>query len=116
MSTLLTLRVFFSDLPPQIWASREKLEDQTRGYLELRGLDFRSAMQMLRAAVTGSVESPSIFGVMEVLGRDDVLGRLDDAMPGDDWRKTRITGDESWLKSRPVFDQDALALLRRDAG
>jgi glutamyl-tRNA synthetase len=33
----------------------------------------------LRAALTGSLASPGIFEVMEVLGRDESLGRIADA-------------------------------------
>jgi glutamyl-tRNA synthetase len=33
----------------------------------------------LRAALTGSVASPGIFEVMQVLGRDETLGRIADA-------------------------------------
>jgi len=32
----------------------------------------------LRAALTGSSVSPSVFEVMAVLGRDETLARLDD--------------------------------------
>ncbi len=35
--------------------------------------------QPLRAALTGSTESPGIFEVMAILGRTEVLGRVDDA-------------------------------------
>ncbi len=34
--------------------------------------------QPLRAALTGSTESPGIFEVMAILGRTEVLGRVDD--------------------------------------
>jgi glutamyl-tRNA synthetase len=35
--------------------------------------------QPLRAALTGAGTSPPIFEVMEILGRDEALGRLADA-------------------------------------
>jgi glutamyl-tRNA synthetase len=35
--------------------------------------------QPLRAALTGSVASPGIFFVIEVLGRGETLGRIADA-------------------------------------
>jgi glutamyl-tRNA synthetase len=34
----------------------------------------------LRAAVTGSSQSPGLFEVMMTLGRDETLGRIDDAL------------------------------------
>jgi glutamyl-tRNA synthetase len=36
--------------------------------------------QPLRAALSGSNVSPGVFEVAEVLGRDEVLGRIDDAL------------------------------------
>ena len=36
--------------------------------------------QPLRAAVTGRTVSPGIFEVLEILGKDEVLGRLEDAI------------------------------------
>ncbi|MDH5772213.1 MAG: hypothetical protein OEY84_03675, partial [Rhodospirillaceae bacterium] len=34
----------------------------------------------LRAALSGSNSSPGIFEVMEVLGREESIGRIDDAI------------------------------------
>ena len=36
----------------------------------------------LRAAVTGRSASPGLFEVMRVLGREEVAGRIDDALRG----------------------------------
>jgi glutamyl-tRNA synthetase len=36
--------------------------------------------QPLRAAITGSAQSPGLFDVMVTLGRDETLGRIDDAL------------------------------------
>ena len=36
--------------------------------------------QPLRAALTGSSTSPGIFDVLEWLGRDESLGRIDDQL------------------------------------
>jgi len=38
--------------------------------------------QPVRVALTGSLASPGLFEVMEVLGRDEVLARLADAADG----------------------------------
>jgi glutamyl-tRNA synthetase len=44
------------------------------------GLKLGDLAQPLRAALVGSTVSPPIFEVIEVLGRDETLGRLDDAV------------------------------------
>jgi glutamyl-tRNA synthetase len=55
------------------------LETAIRGFAEARGLKLGAAAQPLRAALTGSLASPPIFSVMEVLGREETLARLADA-------------------------------------
>jgi glutamyl-tRNA synthetase len=44
------------------------------------GLKLGALAQPLRAALSGSTTSPPIFEVMAVLGRDETLGRLADAV------------------------------------
>ncbi len=46
------------------------------------GVKLGQIAQPLRAALTGSDASPGIFEVMAVLGRDEVLARIDDAIEG----------------------------------
>jgi glutamyl-tRNA synthetase len=58
------------------------LEDAVRAFVDGRGLKLGAIAQPLRAALAGSSASPPIFEVMEVLGRDETLGRLADAAPG----------------------------------
>ena len=60
------------------WASAD-LEGQTRTFAEAKGIKLGQVAQPLRAALTGSTTSPPIFEVMQVLGRDESLGRIDDA-------------------------------------
>ncbi|MGB0748105.1 MAG: glutamate--tRNA ligase [Magnetospiraceae bacterium] len=57
----------------------ENLESAVKGYAEENDLKLGKVAQPLRAALTGSNVSPGIFDVMAVLGRDETLGRLDDA-------------------------------------
>ena len=45
-------------------------------------LGFGKLAQALRAALTGSVVSPGIFEIMRVLGRAEVLARIEDAATG----------------------------------
>jgi glutamyl-tRNA synthetase len=58
------------------------LEAALRDFATSKGLKLSAVAQPLRAALTGSTASPGIFEVMEVLGRDECLGRLQDAAQG----------------------------------
>jgi glutamyl-tRNA synthetase len=55
------------------------LDGELRKFAEVRGLKLGAVAQPLRAALTGSLASPGIFEVMEVLGRAESLARLQDA-------------------------------------
>lgn len=56
------------------------LEASARALAEECGLKLGQVAQPLRAAVTGSAQSPGLFEVLDVLGRDEVLGRIDDVL------------------------------------
>jgi len=60
------------------WQTK-RLEDEVRAFAEKKGRKLGAVAQPLRAALTGSLASPGIFVVMEVLGREESLGRIDDA-------------------------------------
>ena len=51
-----------------------------RGFAEGARLKLGQIAQPLRAALTGSTVSPGVFEVMAVLGAEEVLGRLADAV------------------------------------
>jgi glutamyl-tRNA synthetase len=73
------------DLAPALARSRWQgpaLEELVRGFAEAQGLKLGALAQPLRAALVGSIASPPIFEVMEVLGREETLARLADAAPG----------------------------------
>jgi len=55
------------------------LEARLRDFVAEKGVKLGAIAQPLRAALTGSLASPGIFEVMEVLGRDETIGRIDDA-------------------------------------
>jgi glutamyl-tRNA synthetase len=55
------------------------LETQLREFVTARNVKLGAVAQPLRAALTGSLASPGIFEVMEVLGRDETVGRIKDA-------------------------------------
>ncbi len=58
------------------------LEAALREFAERNGVKLGAVAQPLRAALTGSLASPGIFEVMEVLGREESLGRIADAASG----------------------------------
>jgi glutamyl-tRNA synthetase len=60
------------------WSS-ETLENCVKEFAETENLKLRSIAQPLRAALTGSNASPGIFDVLAVLGREESLGRIEDA-------------------------------------
>lgn len=57
---------------------RETLGGAVREYAEAQGLKLGKVAQPLRAALTGRTVSPGVFEVMELIGRDETLGRLED--------------------------------------
>jgi glutamyl-tRNA synthetase len=57
----------------------DRLENVVRTFAEHKNVKLGSIAQPLRAALTGSLASPGIFFVMQVLGRDESLGRIADA-------------------------------------
>ncbi len=54
------------------------LEASVKAHAEAQGLKLGKLAQPLRAALTGTANSPPIFDVLEVLGRDESLGRIGD--------------------------------------
>ncbi|HSO43698.1 MAG TPA: glutamate--tRNA ligase [Rhodospirillales bacterium] len=61
------------------WAAGE-LEAAVRAHAEGTAGSLRGLAQPLRAALTGKDASPPIFEVMDILGRDETLRRLDDVL------------------------------------
>ncbi|MEK9901130.1 MAG: glutamate--tRNA ligase [Rhodospirillaceae bacterium] len=57
----------------------DALDGIARKFAESRDMKLGKVAQPLRAALTGSNVSPSIFEVMAVLGRDETLARLENA-------------------------------------
>ncbi len=56
--------------------SASALEAAVKAHAEAEGIKLGKLAQPLRAALTGSTVSPGIFDVLDVLGRDESLGRL----------------------------------------
>ncbi len=58
------------------------IEQVVRAYAEETGAKLGKVAQPLRAALTGRAVSPPVFDVMHVLGRAEVLARLEDQASG----------------------------------
>jgi glutamyl-tRNA synthetase len=58
--------------------SAPALESAVKVHAEAQGLKLGKLAQPLRAALTGTNVSPGIFDVLEVLGREEALGRIHD--------------------------------------
>ena len=71
----------FADVAEAEWRAGI-LDRRLRDFAGAQGLKLGAVAQPLRAALTGSLASPGIFEVMEVLGRDECLGRIADAANG----------------------------------
>ncbi|MBF0325239.1 MAG: glutamate--tRNA ligase [Alphaproteobacteria bacterium] len=72
------LKEFAAQLAGADW-TKSVLEEAARQFAEGRGQKLGKIAQPLRAALTGSSVSPPIFEVMEVLGRAETMGRIEDA-------------------------------------
>ena len=57
----------------------ETIEAVTREACEARGWKLKDIAQPLRAAVTGARVSPPLFEVMEILGREETIARVEGA-------------------------------------
>ncbi len=58
----------------------EPLEKAFHGTAESRGLAIGKVAQPVRVALTGGTASPGIYDVVQILGKDETLKRLDDAV------------------------------------
>jgi glutamyl-tRNA synthetase len=59
------------------WQARE-LEEAVKSYASGANIKLGALAQPLRAALTGTSTSPGIFDVLEVLGREEALARIED--------------------------------------
>jgi glutamyl-tRNA synthetase len=64
--------------------SAEAIEQAVREVAEAEGVKLGQVAQPLRAALTGRATSPGIFDVLTLLGREESLARVADAMTGKD--------------------------------
>ena len=59
---------------------QQTLEEGAKAFTTALGLKLVAIAQPVRVALTGSTVSPGIFEVMEILGKDETLARLDGAI------------------------------------
>jgi glutamyl-tRNA synthetase len=62
--------------------NEESLESVCRAHAGTVGIGFVKLAQALRAALSGATVSPGLFEIMRVLGRAEVLARIEDAASG----------------------------------
>ena len=62
--------------------TQDALETAVKSFAEETGEKLGKIAQPLRAALTGTNVSPGIFEVAAVLGKEETLGRVDDAIAG----------------------------------
>ena len=58
----------------------KNLEDLARNFADKEQITLGQIAQPLRAALTGSHVSPGVFEIMEILGKNETLGRIEDAL------------------------------------
>jgi glutamyl-tRNA synthetase len=56
------------------------LEEATNAWMAANGLTFKDYAQAVRVALSGRSATPGLFEVMEVLGKERCLARLDAAV------------------------------------
>ncbi len=59
--------------------SKENIENVIKTYIESNELSFGNIFPLLRVAVTGTTNGPDLFETMEILRKNKVLSRFDEA-------------------------------------
>jgi glutamyl-tRNA synthetase len=77
-AALADVRAALAELP-EPWTAA-KVEEALRGVVERSGRKAKQLFQPLRVALTGTTVSPGIFETVALLGRDETLTRVDDAL------------------------------------
>ena len=60
--------------------SHDELEGLFKSIVEKHGVKLGALAQPVRVAMTGGTESPGIYEVLDVLGKEQVLARLEKAI------------------------------------
>jgi glutamyl-tRNA synthetase len=77
--------------PPSLATIAARVDVRLRELIDAEGVSANRVLQPVRVAITGTNVSPGIFESLVALGRerstarlDRAIGRLGDALPGDD--------------------------------
>ena len=57
--------------------NKTEIEETLKNFATCRDIKFGSVAQPLRAALTGTTSSPDIFEVIEILGKEEVVQRIE---------------------------------------
>ena len=57
------------------------LEGLVKSFIEKNGLKFGEVFPIIRIAMSGTTKGPSLFEMMNLLGKDEVIRRLEHALP-----------------------------------
>lgn len=77
-AALRAAREALAELEP--WEA-DAIERALRPLADELGIGFGKVAQPVRVATTGRTVAPPLFGSLEVMGRETVLGRIDEALP-----------------------------------
>jgi len=73
-----TIRALLPKFEAETGWTHDDLQQLCKEYTEASGLKLGAVAQPLRAALSGKTVSPGVFEVMEILGKEESLGRLND--------------------------------------
>jgi glutamyl-tRNA synthetase len=59
---------------------QEHLSDKVKSWITEAGIGFGSVMQPLRLSLVGEMKGPDVFAIMEILGKEETVKRLENAI------------------------------------
>ncbi|NPA42445.1 MAG: glutamate--tRNA ligase [Chlorobi bacterium] len=71
------VRAFLAETEP--WTA-SRIKENLSEWITSRNLGFGKVLQPLRIALTGDLKGPDLFAMMEILGKDETLARIDRAL------------------------------------
>ena len=107
---LVYVRVWLSD-----WCdwNRAEIESYIREQVTAHGFDLGYICQLIRSALTGTPDGLPAFEILEVLGRDESLARIDDVLPEDSRRQVQVIPADLWESAAPKNYGEFIDILKR---